>query len=141
MYREHSTVISAPPSVVWRLTTDVERWPSFMPTVQAVTLLEPGPLHVGSSARVKQPGQSAAVWTVSTISPETEFTWETRRMGLRMIGRHLLAPDGDGTRNTLSIEVTGRGAGIFAAFFGGMIAKVLQRENDAFQRAAGQVIA
>jgi len=141
MYREHSTVISAPPPVVWRLTTDVERWPSFMPTVQAVTLLEPGPLRVGSSARVKQPGQSAAVWTVSTISPETEFTWETRRMGLRMIGRHLLAPDGDGTRNTLSIEVTGRGAGIFAAFFGGMIAKVLQRENDAFQRAAGQVTA
>ena len=141
MYRENSTVISAPPSVVWRLTTDVERWPTFMPTVQAVTLLQPGPLQVGSSARVKQPGQTAAVWTVSTITPETEFTWETRRMGLRMIGRHLLEPDGDGTRNTLSIEVIGRGAGIFAAFFGGMIAKVLQRENDAFQRAAGQVIA
>ena len=139
MYREHSTVISAPAPVIWRLTTDVERWPSFMPTVQAVTLLEPGPLHVGSSARVKQPGQSAAVWTVSTISPETEFTWETRRMGLRMIGRHLLAPDGDGTRNTLSIEVTGRGAGIFAAFFGGMIARVIQRENEAFRQAAGQV--
>src|SRR4051794_18125485 len=141
MYREHSTVISAPPSVVWRLTTDVERWPSFMPTVQAVTLLEPGQLHVGSSARVKQPGQSAAVWTVSTISPETEFTWETRRMGLRMIGRHLLAPDGEGTRNTLSIEVIGRGAGIFGAFLGGMIARVIQRENEAFQRAAGQVTA
>ena len=141
MHREHSTVIGAPPPVIWRLTTDVERWPSFMPTVQAVTLLEPGPLRVGGSARVKQPGQTAAVWTVSTMSPETEFTWETRRMGLRMIGRHLLEPDGDGTRNTLSIEVTGRGAGIFAAFFGGMIAKVLQRENDAFQRAAGQVTA
>ena len=139
MYREHSTVISAPPPVVWRLTTDVERWPSFMPTVQAVTLLEPGPLRVGSSARVKQPGQTAAVWTVSTIEPEAEFTWETRRMGLRMIGRHLLAPDGDGTRNTLSIEVTGRGAGIFAAFFGGMIARVIQRENEAFRQAAGQV--
>ena len=139
MHREHSTVISAPPSVVWRLTTDVERWPSFMPTVQAVTLLEPGPLHVGSSARVKQPGQSAAVWTVSTISPETEFTWETRRMGLRMIGKHALTPDGDGTRNTLSIEVTGRGAGIFGAFFGGMIARVIQRENEAFRQAAGQV--
>jgi carbon monoxide dehydrogenase subunit G len=141
MYREHSTVISAPPSVVWRLTTDVERWPSFMPTVQAVERLEPGPLRVGSSARVKQPGQTAAVWTVSTIAPETEFTWETRRMGLHMIGKHLLTPAGAGTRNTLSIEVSGRGAGIFAALFGGMIARVIQRENEAFQRAAGQVAA
>src|SRR5689334_13051532 len=139
MYREHSTVISAPPPVVWRLTTDVERWPSFMPTVQAVTLLEPGPLRVGSSARVKQPGQGAAVWTVSTIDPETEFTWETRRMGLRMIGKHLLAPAAGGTRNTLSIEVTGRGSGLFGALFGGMIARVIQRENEAFQKTAGQL--
>jgi carbon monoxide dehydrogenase subunit G len=139
MYREHSTVISAPRSVVWRLTTDVERWPSFMPTVQAVERLDPGPLRVGSSARIKQPGQTAAVWTVSAIEPETEFTWETRRMGLRMIGKHLLAPAADGTRNTLSIEVTGRGSGIFAALFGGMIARVIQRENDAFQTTAGQV--
>jgi carbon monoxide dehydrogenase subunit G len=141
MYREHSTIISAPTSVVWRLTTDVERWPSFMPTVQALERLEPGPLRVGNSARVKQPGQTAAVWTVSSIAPETEFTWETRRLGLRMIGKHLLAPAGDGTRNTLSIEVTGPGAGIFAAFFGGMIARSIQRENEAFQRAAGQVAA
>jgi len=141
MHREHSTVIGAPPPVIWRLTTDVERWPSFMPTVQAVTLLEPGPLRVGSSARVKQPGQTAAVWTVSTIEPETEFTWEARRMGLRMIGKHALTPVGDGTRNTLSIEVTGRGAGIFGALLGGAIARTIQRENEAFQRAAGQVAA
>jgi len=139
MNREHSTVLSAPPSVVWRLTTDVERWPSFMPTVQSVERLEPGPLQVGSSARVKQPGQTAAVWTVSTITPETEFTWETRRMGLRMVGKHQLAPAADGTRNTLSIEVTGPGAGVFGALFGGMIARVIERENEAFQQTAGQV--
>ncbi|MFF5291204.1 SRPBCC family protein [Paractinoplanes globisporus] len=138
MYRENSTVISAPPSVVWRLTTDVERWPSFMPTVQQLTRLEAGELRVGSTARVKQPGQTAAVWTVTRLTPTTEFTWETRRMGLRMIGRHLLAPEGDGTRNTVSIEVTGRGAGLFSAFFGGLIARVIQQENAAFARASTQ---
>jgi hypothetical protein len=127
--------------VVWRLTTDVAKWPSFMPTVQQVTLLDPGPLHVGGSARVKQPGQTAAVWTVTRLEPTTEFTWETKRMGLRMIGRHLLTPVGDGTRNTLAIEVTGRGAGLFAAFFGGLIARVIRQENEAFQKAAGQFTA
>ena len=60
-------------------------------------------------------------------------------MGLRMIGKHLLAPTAGGTRNTLSIEVTGRGSGIFAALFGGMIARVIQRENEAFHKTAGQV--
>jgi ribosome-associated toxin RatA of RatAB toxin-antitoxin module len=141
MHREHSTVINAPASVVWRLTTDVAKWPTFMPTVQQVTLLQPGELRIGGSARVKQPGQSAAVWTVTRLEPMSEFTWETRRMGLRMIGRHLLAPAGDGTRNTLSIEVTGRGAGLFAALFGGMIARVIARENAAFQQAASKITA
>ncbi|WP_433375458.1 SRPBCC family protein [Actinoplanes sp. CA-142083] len=141
MHREHSTVINAPASVVWRLTTDVANWPTFMPTVQHVEVLTPGELRVGSSARVKQPGQTAAVWTVTRIEPLTEFTWETRRMGLRMIGRHVLAPTGDGTRNTLSIEVVGRGAGLFAAFFGGMIARVIKQENAAFEKAASQISA
>lgn len=141
MLREHSTLVDAPPAVVWHLTTDVERWPTFMPTVQAVTPLDPPPSHVGGAARVKQPGQTAAVWTVTRLEPMTEFTWETRRMGLRMVGRHQLAPESGGTRNTLSIEVTGAGAGLFAVLFGGMIARVLRQENEAFQRAAGQVAA
>jgi ribosome-associated toxin RatA of RatAB toxin-antitoxin module len=141
MYREHSTVINAPASVVWRLTTDVVKWPTFMPTVQHVELLTPGELRVGSSARVKQPGQTTAVWTVTRIEPMTEFTWETRRMGLRMIGRHLLAPAGEGTRNTVSIEVAGRGSGLFALFFGGMIARVMRQESAAFEKAASQVSA
>ncbi|WP_433045828.1 SRPBCC family protein [Dactylosporangium sp. CS-033363] len=141
MLREHSTLVDAAPAVVWRLTTDVERWPTFMPTVQAVTPLDPPPSQVGGSARVKQPGQSAAVWTVTRFEPMTEFTWETRRMGMRMVGRHRLAPEAGGTRNTLSIEVHGAGAGLFAVLFGGLIARVLRQENEAFQRAAGQVAA
>jgi hypothetical protein len=141
MYREHSTVISAPPPVVWRLTTEVERWPSFMPTVRQVTLLDPEPLRVGSSARVKQPGQTPAVWTVTRLSPQSEFFWETRRLGLRMIGGHRLTPDGEGTRNTLSVEVTGRGAALFGVLFGGLVARTIQRENAAFERAAGRITA
>jgi uncharacterized membrane protein len=141
MYREDSTVIDAPPSRVWQLTTEVTDWPSFMPTVQSVTLLDPAPLRIGSTARIKQPGQTAAVWTVTELSPMHEFTWETRRMGLRMIGRHQLTPAGDGTRNTLSIEVTGRGSTLFAALFGATIARVIHEENAAFQKAAGRTTA
>lgn len=136
MHREHSTVIDAPLSLVWRLTTEVTEWPSFMPTVQRVERLDDGPLRVGSSARVKQPGQSAAVWTVTRLTASREFTWETRRLGLRMTGRHLLEPAGEGSRNTLVIDVTGRGAGLFAVLFGGLIGRVLRDENAAFVRAA-----
>jgi uncharacterized protein YndB with AHSA1/START domain len=136
MHWEHSAVIDAPPSLVWRLTTDVTGWPSFLPTVQWVERLDPGPLRVGSSARIKQPAQTTAVWTVTRLEPEREFSWQTRRLGLRMTGRHLLGPAGDGTRNTLVIDVTGRGAAVFGALFGGLIGRVLRQEAAAFERAA-----
>jgi uncharacterized membrane protein len=136
MHRERSTVIDAPLSLVWRLTTEVTAWPSFMPTVQRVERLDAGPLRVGSSARVKQPAQTAAVWTVTRLEPSREFTWETRRLGLRMTGRHLLEPAGEGTRNTLVIDVAGRGSRVFAALFGGLITRVLREEAAAFERAA-----
>jgi uncharacterized membrane protein len=138
MQREHSTVIAAPVDEVWRLTTDVTAWPTFMPTVQRVERLDDGPLRVGSSARLKQPGQAPAVWTVTRLDPQREFTWQTRRMGLRMTGRHLLAPAADGTRNTLIVEVTGRGAGLFALLMGGVIGRVIRSENAAFRAAATQ---
>jgi uncharacterized membrane protein len=136
MHLEHSTLIPAPVDVVWRLTTDVSAWPTFMPTVQSLERLDEGPLRVGSSARVKQPAQTAAVWTVTRLEDKREFTWETKRMGIRMTGRHLLSPTADGTRNTLVLDVTGRGAGLFGALFGGAIRRSIKAENEAIQRAA-----
>jgi uncharacterized membrane protein len=136
MRYEETNLIDAPVELIWRLTTDVAGWPSFMPTVQRLERLDDGPLRVGSTARIKQPGQTAAVWTVTVLEPLREFTWESHRMGVRMAGRHLLEPAGDGTRNTLVLETDGRGAGVLTALFGGMMRKSLHQEAAAFARAA-----
>jgi uncharacterized membrane protein len=136
MRYEETTLIDAPVELIWRLTSDISGWPSFMPTVQRLERLDDGPLRVGSTARIKQPGQGAAVWTVTRLEPQREFTWETHRMGIRMTGRHLLEPAGTGTRNTLVLETAGRGAGVFSALFGGLLRKSIQQEGAAFARQA-----
>ncbi|GIE96602.1 SRPBCC family protein [Paractinoplanes rishiriensis] len=136
MRYQHSVLIEAPVDRVWQLTTDVAAWPTFMPTMQSVERLDPGPLRVGSTARIKQPAQSAAVWTVTRLVDRQEFAWETHRMGLRMIGSHRLEPVDGGTRNTLGIEVIGRGAGLFGAILGPALRRAIQQENAAFQRTA-----
>jgi uncharacterized membrane protein len=138
MLWEHTAVIDAPTDVVWRLTTDVAEWPTFMPTVQRVQRLDEGPLRVGSAARLKQPGQLPAVWTVTTLAPMREFAWQTRRMGLTMTGSHVLEPAGAACRNTLAVELTGRGSGLLGALLGPMIRKTIRDENAAFARAAHQ---
>jgi len=131
-----TTLIDAPVELVWQLTTRIGDWPAFLPTVRRLERLDTGELRVGSAARIKQPGQSAAVWTVTRLEPAREFTWETRRPGLRLTGRHLLEAAGEGTRMTLVLETAGPAAGVVSALLGGVMRSSLRREGEGFARRA-----
>lgn len=136
---ENTIVIDAPAAKIWELSVDVERWPDVTPTMQTVQRLEPGPLTLGSTARVKQPGQGPAVWTVTRFLPGREFAWETRRLGVTMTGGHRVEETGDGrTRNTLSLEITGGVAKLVGLLIGKAIAKSIRLENEGFRTAAGR---
>jgi uncharacterized membrane protein len=133
---ENTVTIDAPVDVVWRLTTDVERLPSVTPTVTRVVRLDSGPLAIGSRVRIKQPGQFAAVWTVTRLDEGREFAWETRWLGLTIVGVHRLEAAGDGCRNTLVVEATGRGARVFGLLFGRLLRSAIATENAGFHAAA-----
>ncbi|MEU8077814.1 SRPBCC family protein [Catellatospora citrea] len=133
---EDALVIDAPADVVWALTADVEQWPAATPTMTRVIRLDEGPLRVGSQARIKQPGQAEAVWTVTAFDEGRGFTWQTDRMGLTVIGSHQVEPVGEGCRNTLGIEVRGRGAGLFWALLGSLLRRAVRTENRGFRDAA-----
>ncbi|MFC9588810.1 SRPBCC family protein [Streptomyces sp. NPDC056944] len=49
------TVIAAPLATVWRVQTDVERWPSWQTPVESVRRLDHGPLRTGSAFRWTMP--------------------------------------------------------------------------------------
>lgn len=133
---ESSVEIDAPAAAVWQLTTDVADWPTMTPTMTRVVRLDDGPMRVGSQARIKQPRQAEAVWTVTRLVDGREFTWQTKRMGLTMTGSHLLEPVGDKTRNTLTLAVEGRGSVLFGRLFGRMIHSSIETENAGFRRRA-----
>ncbi len=128
--------IEAPVERVWALTIDVERWPELTPTVTSVERLDEGPIGLGSQARIIQPKQRPAVWTVTRFEPPSAFEWETTAMGVTMVGTHHLIPDGDGCRNVLGLEVRGRGAGLVRALVGRRIQQAIETENRGFQAAA-----
>jgi hypothetical protein len=137
MQWDNSIAIDAPAEVVWGLNVEVERWPSMTPTMTKVERLEPGPLRLGATARVKQPGQTAAVWTVTHFVDGREFAWETKRLGMMMVGRHVVEPIDDARcRCTLSVSITGFGASLVAALAGPAITRALRLENEGFRRNA-----
>jgi len=80
-----SVAIHAPPEWVWQVISDVERWPEWTASVTHVKLQTPGPLALGSRARVKQPKFPAAVWRVTALTPGQSFTW--RRIVAGVHGR------------------------------------------------------
>ncbi|MFF8913280.1 SRPBCC family protein [Streptomyces sp. NPDC015032] len=49
------TVIHAPLKTIWKLQTDVERWPSWQAPVETVERLDQGPLRQGSAFRWTTP--------------------------------------------------------------------------------------
>jgi len=129
-------LIDAPVERVWALTEDVERWPTLTPTIRSVERLETGPFGLGSTARIVQPRQRPAVWTVTRFDRPTRFEWRTTVFGITMTGGHELEDLGESCRNTLTLDVSGRGSGLFMRLFGRVMRAAIATENRGFKQHA-----
>lgn len=133
---EHEIEIVAPVARVWQLTTDVEAWPSFTPTMRKVERLDEGELAVGSRARIDQPGQPPRVWTVTELEPERRFAWTTRALGVSMVATHDLVPTERGTRNIVAVHLPGILGGLLGILLRRPLLKAITTENLGFKEAA-----
>ena len=130
-----SVEIAADVDRVWAVQSDVERWPEWTPSVTAARRLEPGPLALGSTARLEQPRLRPAVWRVTEIEPPYSFVWESASPGVRSRGEHRLVALGDGrTRAELALVQTGPLAGLIGLLAGSMMRRYLRQEADGLRR-------
>lgn len=133
---EHEIEIAAPVARVWRLTVDVEAWPSFTPTMRKVQRLDEGELAVGSRARIDQPGQPPRVWTVTELELERRFAWTTRALGVSMVATHDLVATDRGTRNVVGVHLPGILGGLLGILLRRPLLKAITTENLGFKEAA-----
>jgi uncharacterized protein YndB with AHSA1/START domain len=126
-----SVAIAAPPERVFAVFSDVERWPEWTPSVTSVRLLEPGPLRLGSRARIRQPRLPVAVWTVTEVVPDHYFVWEARAPGVRTVGWHVVEGDtGLGSVATSRLEQHGPGGLLVGLLTAGLTRRYLEWEAD-----------
>lgn len=134
---ESSIDIQAPVKLVWELTCDVEKLPELNPTFRSARWLNRDkPLGVGSKIRLKQPLQPALIWTVTHFEEPTLFVWATQLLGVTMTASHILEHTDGGCRNNLSVELTGRGSGLFERLGGFLIRRAITTENRGFKTFA-----
>jgi hypothetical protein len=99
--------IAAKPDVVWAVMSDVERWHEWTESVRSITLLDKGPLKIGSRALIRQPRFPPAMWKVSALEPGRSFTWTTGAPGMWVYGTHSVAPASGGSRANLHLHYEG----------------------------------
>lgn len=139
MIVEDATHIDAAPELVWAITTDVERWPEWTPTVTAVARIGEGPFGLGSVARIRQPMQPESDWTVIEFERPRRFSWETRRPGMHLIGTHEISPDGAGTGNLLRVEARGFLAAVLWPVLRLAMGRALRDENRGLRERCEEV--
>ena len=134
--------IDAPPGTVWKVMTDVERWPEWTASVTSIQRLEDGPLVVGSTARVKQPRLLPTVFTVTAVD-DRSFTWVTRSAGVAVTAWHVVEPSEHGSRATLALEfsgllgrIVGRLTRSLTTRYVGLEAEGLKRRSEELHRGA-----
>jgi uncharacterized membrane protein len=131
---EHDILIDAPLERVWRVTADVEQWPTWTLTITSVRKVGGEPLGRGSRARITQPGQPESEWVVTDFAPPRRFAWESRRTGLRFVARHELSEEEGRTRNVLRIEAGGPLAVVLWPILRVALRRALKDENAGLKR-------
>jgi|RhiMethySRZTD1v2_1073278.scaffolds.fasta_scaffold07242_4 uncharacterized membrane protein len=131
MHTEDSIEIHAPVDVVWQVYADVERWPSWTPSMRSVELVGGGGLAVGAQARIDQPRLPRVTWTVTELTPGRSWTWEARGPGNRTVAHHELTPvDSAATRVATSIDQNGPVGALFGRLYAGLTRRYLRMEAE-----------
>ena len=123
--------VSAPPAKVWAAMAGVERWPEFAPQFKTIVRKDDGPIALGKSALVTPKGFFGAVWTVTEYTEGRSFTWEANMLpGLHLTAGHVVEPDGDGTRVTLSLASSGPASVLLALPLGRIFRRNVRQEGE-----------
>jgi len=139
---ERTVSINAPPERVFDVMVDVERWPEWTESIRSIERLDSGEFGVGSKAKLRiRRSPSANVWTVTEVTPNRSFTWETNSGGVKGIASHLIEPDGNGSKVTLTVDLSGIVATLFSPMIAGQSRKNVDMEAEGLKRRAegGQV--
>ncbi len=124
MLTEDSVEIDAPAQLVWKVFSDVERWPEWTASVTSLVGRDGTDLAVGKRFSIKQPGMSKLTWKVTDIDPGLSWTWVQRAPGAFASARHDIIAQPDG-RTLVRQRLDQRG--VLGALVGRMMLKKTKR--------------
>jgi hypothetical protein len=133
------TVIVGDVAAVWRVVTDVARWPEWDPHEDIARL--DGEFAVGVTGWVKQKGNPGAAFTLTEVVPERRWASECALPGGKLWGSNEFEqlPDGK-IRCTRTVRVTGPLVPLFRFHFGRRMRRDFFKTWAALEARAAAVV-
>jgi uncharacterized membrane protein len=128
--------IAASPERVWSVMSEVLLMPSWSDSMTSVEVDPPGPLAVGSRARIVQPKLSPATWTVTELTPVRSYSWVSKAMGADVTASHTITPTSDGASVTLAVQYDGYMSSVVAGLTRKITTKYLRMEAEGLKQAS-----
>ena len=132
-YIERVVHVDASPADVWAVMMDVERWPEWTSSITRVVPEDSSPIGTGSRYRVSASGVPTATFCVSQFIEGRSFTWGTES-GVRADAGHVIEPEGNGSKVTLSITTRGLLGALFAPLIMRAARRNMQIEAEGLKR-------
>jgi hypothetical protein len=101
--------IAAPPDVVFARASDFRRAPETISAIVKMDLLTDGPVRIGTrfrETRVLFGREATEEMTVTAFEPPKRYTLGAESHGSRYVTELSFAPDGQGTRVTMTFAAT-----------------------------------
>ena len=123
--------INASQEAVWKILSDVARWQEWTPTVSNVEVLDEPGLNLGNRYKVHQPKLQPAVWNVTVLTPPSNFTWESKSLGMHMLAEHIVTPKST-DRSELTLTFT------FGGWLGELIGRMYGKTAESYIQTEAQ---
>ncbi|TMF72105.1 MAG: hypothetical protein E6I13_02845 [Chloroflexi bacterium] len=132
-FREASLETTAPPATVWRVWSDVNRWPEWNPDMKESRL--DGPLKLGATGMINTKSGGKHDVVVTHFQDGLSFELESTALpGTKMAIRATIAPSGAGTRISQGFEPRGLLAPLVGPMMSGQILKTFNAVLDGLKR-------
>src|SRR5437016_7592253 len=132
-FREASLETTAPPATVWRVWSDVTRWPEWSPGMKESRL--GGPLKLGATGMINTKSGGKHDVVVAHFQDGRSFELESTALpGTKMAIRATISPSGAGTRISQGFEPRGLLAPLVGPMMSGQVLKTFNAVLDGLKR-------
>lgn len=139
MITDSSVRIAAPPSLVWDVFSDVERWPEWTASITRLVAVDGPGLAVGKRFEIKQPRMPKLVWQVTEVQPGASWTWVQRSPGGSTSARHDVVAETDGhTLVRQQLDQRGPLGALVGRLMQGMTKRYLELEAQGLKATSEQ---